>query len=172
MYALHARRLMRAATPAAKIAVVSDLKSKLRSRIPSYNEFEATFHEIAYSDIFTKQKKLVQYILGNISAHFSIGVAPDMEKMTIEHLSPQNPSSGTTKISDKEVARIGNLVYANAKINKQLANKSFTEKKTLLLQSHVPIDEHIKKATKWNARAIEERTKYLAKLAYGKIWRI
>ncbi len=172
MYALHARSLMHAENATAKIKVINELKSKLRSRIPSYIEFEASFIEIGYSHVFTKLKKLVQYILGNISNHFSVGVAPDMEKMTIEHLLPQNPPDYLIKPDDKDVAQIGNLIYANDTINAKLSNKSFTEKKNILLKSNVPIDEYLKKASKWDTKAIEERTKHLAKLAYEKIWRI
>ncbi len=173
MYAFHARDLMHAGNAADKIKVINELKSKLRSKIPSYNEFEASFYEIGYSDVFTKLKKLVQYILGKISTHLSIGVVPDMEKMTIEHLLSQNSPGYLLKPDDKDIARIGNLIYANAKINNtQLSNKSFADKKAILLASNIPIDEYLKKASKWETKSIEERTKHLAKLAFDKIWRI
>jgi hypothetical protein len=96
-----------------------------------------------------------------------------MEKMTIEHLLSQNSPGYLLKPDDKDIARIGNLIYANAKINNtQLSNKSFADKKAILLASNIPIDEYLKKASKWETKSIEERTKHLAKLAFDKIWRI
>lgn len=173
MYAFHARSLMHAGNTADKIKVVNELKLKLRSKIPSYNEFEASFYEIGYSDVFTKLKKLVQYILGKISTHLSVGIVPDMEKMTIEHLLSQNSSDSLLKPDDKDIARIGNLIYTNSTINNtKLHNKSFADKKAIILNSNIPIDEYLKKASKWDTKAIEGRTKYLAKLAFEKIWRI
>jgi hypothetical protein len=172
MYAMHARKLKNTTSGPAKIKVLSDLKQKLRSKIPTYKEFEANFNEIYYSDIFTKQKKLVQYILGKFSMFYSEGIAINPDKMTIEHLAPQNPRQPFAKIPAKNIARLGNLVYVCEDLNKKLDNKLFPDKIALLVKSHTPIDEYLRHSKKWGIQEIDHRTKLLSKTAYEKIWKI
>ena len=173
MYALHARDLINARDANKRVVVLNKLDKKLRSRIPTYKEFEAAFFELGYSDNFTKQKKLIQYILGKMSARFAVGVFPDMEKMTIEHLFPQHSSGNGNNPTDKEKAMIGNLIYTNEQMNSaKLKGKDFGKKKNILTKSNVPIDDYLKNATSWDAAKIKQRTIYLAKLAYEKIWHL
>ena len=63
MYALHARQLLGAENLQEKVKVLTELKRKLSQKLPSLPEFEANFTKLSYSDEFTKQKKIVQYIL-------------------------------------------------------------------------------------------------------------
>jgi hypothetical protein len=165
MYAFHARELLHKQSRNDKLQVLKDLRAKLSTRKPSYEEFEALFSQILFSKQFTKQKKLVQYILAKIDAYHSDGLPVDYTQMTIEHIVPQSGS-----ILPQIAAQLGNLVLTNAKLNERLNNKSFTEKKKILTNSRVWIDPVFKSAKEWDASSIENRTKALAKLAYEKIW--
>jgi uncharacterized protein with ParB-like and HNH nuclease domain len=170
MYASSARRLLAAKTQTAKLEVLQDLKKKLKDKIPSYQEFEANFSEIGYSDTFTKQKKIVQYILRKIDGFNSNGVSLDYEQMTIEHLASQNPKS-TGVVSSLHLSQLGNLILVDSQLNTSLSNKDFTQKQKMLSDSRICwIDDTIKKAKSWANQEIEVRTKYLAKLAYNKVW--
>jgi uncharacterized protein with ParB-like and HNH nuclease domain len=171
MYALHARNLLAAKTLPEKLIVLKELKTKLQTKIPSYQEFEANFSELGFSEQFTKQKKLVQYVLSKFSCFFTTGVAIDPEKMTIEHLASQR-SGTSSNMTHKEVACIGNLVLVDEPLNNKLKNKPFEEKKPILLRSNLPVDEKIRQATSWRSTEIQQRAKYMADLAYRKIWRI
>lgn len=171
MYALHGRQLLGATNIQAKIAGLTELRVKLQSKLPSFQEFDASFRQLAYSEDFTKQKKLVQYVLAKVCEYLSDGVVVDYEQMTIEHLASQRPRSGVA-IVDTDVASIGNLVLVNAKLNEKLANKTFREKKAILMKSHVPLDDVVKNASDWTAKQIDERAHHLSELAYKKIWAI
>jgi hypothetical protein len=169
MYALHARQLLAAKDLRAKLRCLNELKKKLRDRKPSFQEFEANFLDIEYTNTFTKQKKLVQYILANIDRTQSAGVHIDYERMTIEHLAPQNPKG---RLTQKWVGHLGNLVFVDAETNNKLANKDFAAKLRVLEKTSVYLDDKIRKCSSWSDKEIEGRTKALAKLAYDKVWRL
>lgn len=167
MYASHAIKLVNAESFDEKIVTLNSLKSELKRRLPSYQEFEANFIEISYTDEMDKQKKLVQYILGKIDSHYADGLPIDYAQMTIEHLSPQNPKNNNPL---ENVGQLGNLILINTDLNNKLDNKSFAEKKDILINSRVIIDDLIKNTQIWNKNKVEERTKHLSKLAFEKIW--
>jgi hypothetical protein len=168
MYALHARQLLAARDLAAKLRCLNELKKKLRDRKPSFPEFEANFLDIRYTNNFTKQKKLVQYILAKIDRTQSVGVHIDYERMTIEHLAPQNPRESVTATW---VGNLGNLIFVDAETNDKLANKDIAAKLKVLGKTNVYLDPSIRKCKAWSDDEIEERTRDLAKLAYEKVWK-
>jgi len=168
MYALHARKLMAASDLASKIVVMQELKKKLRDRLPSRAEFIANFSEIAYSDEYTKQKKLVQYVLRRITEFHSRGVALDYELMTIEHLAPQNGKGPV--VGERNIAAVGNLVLVDPKLNNKLGNREFAIKKKILQNSQVWIGDLVANATTWGSAEIEKRTGALAEIAFDKVW--
>ncbi len=59
MYASSARQLLEAVTTDAKAIVIKDFVSKLRDRVPSYEEFEAAFAEIRFTDDNTRRNFLL-----------------------------------------------------------------------------------------------------------------
>jgi len=169
MYAMHARQLLAAKDVTTKTKCLHDLKVKLRAKRPSFQEFEDDFLRISYSNTFTKQKRLVQYILAKIDANFSGGLPIDYERMTIEHLAPQSPS-GKSAQQNAKVGLIGNLILVDGALNNKLANKDFSHKVKLLAASRVWVDPTLAKAKTWDDAEIEARTKKLASLAYNTIW--
>lgn len=89
--------------------------------------------------------------------------------MTIEHIAPQ--SSATNGVSEKACGMMGNLLLVSEPLNTHLGNKSFSQKQTLLVASDVPVDEIIRKSKSWSQLEIEQRTEFLAKLAYGSVFK-
>lgn len=172
MYAMHARRLNTARNADDKLATIDELVGKLRDKKPSYQEFEANFVEKQYSKKYPKDKKLVQYILAQIHRHQKkAGIPIDYSQMTIEHLAPENPpSSCGSPISDPVIAQIGNLILVDDELNKKLSNKTFLEKKSMLLKSSVWVDNLVKDADAWGEKEIDARSRYLAELAFDKVW--
>jgi len=173
MYALHARKLLSTADPGARVKVLSDLKTKLKGIAPGYAEFEPSFVELRFSRLFTKQKKLIQYILAKIDRMMSAnGVVLDYPQMTIEHIASQSAGSAGS-VSDANVASIGNLLLVEKSFNgSTLANKSFGAKKALLQKSKIFLDPVIESATEWTEIEIAKRTKWLAETAFQKAWKI
>ncbi len=169
MYASHAIKLVNSESFDEKISSLSSLKGELKRRLPSYQEFEANFIEISYTDDTDKQKKLVQYILAKIDSYYAGGLPIDYAQMTIEHLSPQNPKG---KEPLENVGQLGNLILVNNDLNNELDNRSFSEKKAILAKSRVALDDIIKNSEKWDEEKVVERTKFLAKLASEKVWKL
>lgn len=167
MYALHARDLYSSAANK-KASVLAELKTKLASKRPSFAEFTARFQELRYSSLISKQKALVKYILVKVYEAKSPGLAIDPTKMTLEHLSPENPA--VAALSDEEIASIGNLILVTQDINNKLANKSFVEKRKILQDCNVWIDDVVKQAKKWEIQQIHDRTELLASISYDEVW--
>jgi hypothetical protein len=170
MYASSARQLLEAVTNDGKAVVIKEFISKLHDRVPSYEEFEAAFAEIRFTDDNTRQRQLVRYLLRRIDEYMRDGLMPDYGRMTIEHILPQRPNQGAEK--PDEMGMMGNLILIDGKLNDKLGNKVPTEKIQMLVDADVPLDECLRNATTWDEAAIRERTKKLAELCYQKIFRV
>lgn len=175
MYALEARSLLNAATPQAKTVVIDRLAAKLRTRLPSYAEFEASFLELQSSRVFAQQTPLVRYVLQRLR----VAAGPpevnveelNLDALTIEHLVPQGAKRPTV-VSESDVARIGNLLLVTEELNQQLADKPFGSKQQIFRTRGVPVEQEILNASVWDSTEIEKRTKRLARLAYNDVWRL
>jgi uncharacterized protein with ParB-like and HNH nuclease domain len=171
MYASAARNLHDASSLSDKAAALHALETKLRTKIPGYTEFEAKFIELRYSSKLTKQKNLVRYTLSKICQRNSSGTPLDPDKLTIEHIAPENPAKGGG-LTDEQIASIGNLIVVDQALNKKLANKSFADKKKILEKANIWVDPVILNAVSWGSAEIESRARSLASEAYDKIWKL
>jgi uncharacterized protein with ParB-like and HNH nuclease domain len=171
MYASAARNLHDSNSSAAKGRVLDGLRAKLKSKLPPFGEFEARFLELRYSAKFTKQKNLVRYILTKITQHNSSGVSVDAERMTVEHIAPENPTRPAS-LSDEQVASLGNLILVDSKLNNKLGNKNFADKKRILRNSRSWFDSIIGQASTWSPTEVEARAKALATQAYSDVWKL
>jgi len=172
MYSASARAVLEAKTPAAKSVAIDDLAGKLRERLPSYAEFEASFLELRSSRQFTQQTPLVRYILTKLHA---ATVQPetttpiDYDQLTVEHLAFQGQKKASS-VSPGDIARVGNLLLVTQELNDELADKSFVEKQKVL-KGQPGVDAEILSASKWEHDEIVARTSRLAKRAYEEIWK-
>ena len=171
MYASLGRRLFEATTTQAAVLILAELKSKLRGRIPSLGEVKALFPSILLTDNQTKQRNLVRYLLGGFQAHSVTSVTIDFDGMTIEHLVPQS-QIGLGVFKEETVGQLGNLILVPAKLNEKLANKTFKEKKKILLANGVSLPAEFLNLNEITAQDIEKRTSNLAETAYKTIWKI
>lgn len=171
MYASLGRRIYEAQTSQQAGDVINELIGKLRDRVPSENEFVALFPELVYTKQLSKQRGLVRYVLLQFARHDNLALPGDFDDLTIEHLLPQD------KIDDDEfanelVGQLGNLILVSPELNEKLKNKSFSDKKNILINEGYPLPEAIADAPEWNSEAIEQRTEELAIRAHREIWRI
>jgi uncharacterized protein with ParB-like and HNH nuclease domain len=171
MYASLGRRLFEAKDTQKTVSVISELKTKLRSRIPVKDEFKALFPSIIFTNNHTKQRNLVRYILAGIQAHSVAGVAIDFDGMTIEHLVPQS-EIGVGAFTDAIIGQLGNLILVPSSLNEKLADKPFKEKKKILLEAGVSLPPEFLKLDQITPAEIELRTTQLADVAYKVVWKV
>lgn len=170
MYALSARKLNDAKDTDEAVKVLAELKKKLSERIPSLAEFQALFPFLRYHSYFTKEKKLVTYVLESFHRSATVAEVVDYSQMTIEHLFPE--SSVNEEVTWGEVGQVGNLLLVSRDLNELLDNKDFAEKKKILVDAKYPLTEEILNAGKWGKEEIEARTASLAEQAYNDNWKI
>jgi hypothetical protein len=158
MYSLAGRAVLDAKTPSAKSVAIDDLSAKLRVRLPSYAEFEASFLELRSSRQYTQQTPLVRYVLTRLQAATiePETTAPiDYDQLTVEHLAFQG-QKGPSTVSQGDVARIGNLLLVTQALNDELADKSFTDKRKIL-NGQPGVEPEILAAKKWGSDEIVAR---------------
>lgn len=93
-------------------------------------------------------------------------------KVHVEHVLPQSPrataliESGMTK-EDAEalVNRVGNLTLLSGRRNQSISNKPFSMKKEEFEKSEIALTKHLALLERWDASAINERSKWMADLA-------
>ncbi len=170
MYAASGRALTDASSKDRRALVLKEFVAKLRERVPSEPEVVAGFERLMFSAENSKQKTLVRYTLMRIDAHLrKTGGPPNYERMSIEHIASQSPPPNTPAVA--RLAEIGNLILVPEKLNSEtLRNKAFLEKKALLKQHGVPMDDVLEDAKSWGDAEIQERTLKLATMAYQDIF--
>jgi hypothetical protein len=174
LYAKYSRELYNCTSADEKISILRDLKSKLSTRIPSFEEFRINFSELIYTDKITKDKKLVKYTLSKIHKYLANtrNEVVNYSMMSIEHLSSQSSDLYKTH-KDKLIGKMGNLILVDENLNVKLGKKGFTEKKRILANSKITIlDDYILGATNWDREQIDERTNLLAEMDYKQVFKI
>jgi uncharacterized protein with ParB-like and HNH nuclease domain len=171
MYALHARELQAQNDGNGRSKVIDALVSKLRDRRPSFDEFVPYFRELKASEVYAKQKKIVQYILARMSREMRPQVPLDPAKMTIEHLA--NQSHIPTGLTPAEVAEIGNLVWVPDTLQAKLGVKPVEEKIRILKDNNVWLDDFLSAHRgAWTAKTIRARTDKLARDSFDAVWKL
>jgi uncharacterized protein with ParB-like and HNH nuclease domain len=171
MYARLGRSVFEALEMNSAVKVTSELKTMLRKRVPSLEEFKALFSEILYTDRITKARGLVKYILTAFHKETEKTQTVDYSAMTIEHLVPQS-RIGKDGFTEQVVGQLGNLILVSAPANDKLANKPFVDKKKILADARFPLPADIAAADVWGIDQILSRTEAMAAEAYGKHWKI
>lgn len=169
MYAKYARELSAAASRNERIAVLTKLRAALVQRVPDRDVFLSRFVErLILTDEYTREKKLVQYVLGRIAHYDRPGLIVD--RPTVEHLLPQDQIGN---VGLEVVGSIGNLVWLPDDLNRRLRNRGFAEKKRLLAQDGGDYGiAAVLQASQWDAAAIRSRAEHLAERAFDQVWHL
>lgn len=154
-----------------KNSALDELKSSI---YVGDDEFEQTFayKEFVYN---SRNHKIAKYILSRIE-NFENGSVIDDEKITLEHILPDNPGE---EWAWEDIAiqqyhyRLGNMVLLELVKNKNLGNASFTEKKAVYAKSTVLTTKALGESDiqEWTEDEINKRQKRLARIAKG-IWKL
>jgi uncharacterized protein DUF262/uncharacterized protein DUF1524 len=161
MYAAAARELAAEVDPQKRAKLIQDFRAKINGRKPEEDAFIQGFSELRFSATETRNRLLVRYVLERVDSKLRNDAAADYAKMTIEHISPQNPPDEAPLSS---YADIGNLILVSEKLNGELKNKPFIEKKALMAAAGLPMDAVLAAADDWDEPTIKARTDALAKL--------
>ena len=169
MYALHARQVSDAKNSQECANAINDLKTKLRQKVPPFEEFLAGFRELRASERFSSQKKLVSYMLHKLFKYRE-SVVVERHLMTLEHLAPQSGSSG---LSEEVLAKVGNLTWVPDSMQNALGKKSMADKLEILTAGNIWVDDGLAGASEtWGPEEIEARTEKLARIAYEEVWTV
>jgi hypothetical protein len=172
MYSNAARQLSQAKDASDRIKVIKELKKNMREKLPPIAEFIINFSNLQFTNGFTKHKKIIHYTLSKYDSYCNNnGAAINYERMTIEHLLPQSMSRKDL-FGEDSIGMIGNLILTDGNLNEKLGNKEFTAKRKILKSTNLYVDKMIDEASSWGDKEINERTLFIAKFAYTKVFKI
>lgn len=165
MYAAAGRDLSASQSAQNKATHLREFIKKMADRFPDEKIFSAGFESLKYSQLETRMKPLIRYILEIIDRYYRRNGPCDYSKMTIEHIASQNPDVPDLSTN---YASIGNLIFVSEELNGKLKNKPFADKLKILKEHDTPLDEVLQNATAWGNKEIAERTARLSSVAYAR----
>ena len=168
MFASFGRKVFVATDASVIGAEVAALKDKLRERMPSSSEFDAGFEQIHYTRERSGQKALVRYILGKVAEYEKQPTVGHTDELTIEHLVPQ--ASLKKGVSAKIVGQLGNLILVDQETNSRIGNKSFPEKRDILVRAGYRLPTAYLEADDLSSEMIESNTSRISNLARTEVW--
>ena len=154
------------------ISGLAAMQAIFKERQPSIKTIEDKFLKIEPSI------GVARALLVEIETHLAgtEKLPADTSKVEVEHIFPQTPNEEWIQYfeangnEDIYVGRLGNLTLLGQKLNKQLSNKPYKEKrKTYFKKSDFTITKQLAKVSKWTARVVEKRQSQLFKHAC-EIW--
>jgi hypothetical protein len=158
------------------ITTMNDLKTDMRSLLPTDSVFSAAFEGATVSN-----RKLARYYLRSLEMAAKGESEPwhipndDRSTINLEHVLPENPEGNWPQFSDDQVKlyykRIGNLALMRASDNSDLKSVGFATKKATFAKSPYVLKKQIADANDWTADEISARQKTLATYAL-KAWPI
>ncbi|MBW1717210.1 MAG: DUF262 domain-containing protein [Deltaproteobacteria bacterium] len=148
--------------------VFNKIQNRLHKEFPTPSECWGSFSTKAYSDEFKKM------LLRNIEEAISTEKTLKSNKhVWLEHILPQKPEkdSDWMQIFPDEnrrkeyTERIGNCTLLSEYLNIEAKNKPFIKKRDTYIKSQIILNTELANIEKWDANAIDERTKRLFDLA-------
>lgn len=147
-------------------------------------EFQSKFSNMFTNPI--KSNDTAKYILVCIERHLSPNseISIYADKIELEHIYPKNPSLDNgewskSDLSKEHLCRLGNLTILTPPYNKDVANKSFFEKKgsqyvdyNCYAKSKLKINmDYLMKYDSWNESELIDRERSLCDIA-NEVWRL
>lgn len=142
----------------------------------SDSSFENDFTSKEFKNT-TRNHKIVKYILSKIEIYqFRNEIDHESDLYTIEHILPENADEMwgdfTFDEINRSVYRLGNLTLLEKNLNREAAQKKYSEKITYFKQSNSELSKLIPEHyNTWNEDKLAARQRELAKHAKA-IWRI
>lgn len=138
-YSKSSRELLNGKDRQSKHIVIDSIIQSLEGKLPKKEQFEVNFDtKLYFSSRFTKQRKLVFYVLNKIEFKKQNGNMK-LHNMSIEHIYPETPKANVWKpLEENHISNIGNLVLLDAGLNSKIGNVDYQQKKRLVInESHI-----------------------------------
>lgn len=161
-------------------AGVNQIKQEIKALISKNITNSEVKEELIKSSIYGRSSDdkaimflLYEYEFERARENKTLPVLPELEEFlkskqyTIEHIHPQTPQPGMTKLNYLHL--IGNLVLTSN--NKLLDNKEFAVKRKIYANSELVSERDIANYEKWDDKTIISRGKQIAKFALSR-WRV
>lgn len=159
------------------VAGSGDIIRALRQVYPADDQFRSAFSEKQIRTTSARNRHVTRYILFEIERHVA-NQAFDYtsDKYSIEHILPENPAETWAAFTDEQfdrfVYRIGNLTPLEARVNRDIGNRSYEEKRGMYVQSGFEITRRVAADhLEWTPERIASRQEWLASQATA-IWRL
>jgi uncharacterized protein with ParB-like and HNH nuclease domain len=156
------------------ITTTSQLLEKMRNAIPTDSQFLESFKTASVSKQYLARYYLIvleKCVKGEEKPELIPNA--DTSAVNLEHILPKSPdASGWTIDPEKHkllVNRIGNLAILSSKLNSDIGNSSFNEKKEFYKKSDFVLTKEISSSDNWTQEEIIKRQEKLAGLA-TKAW--
>lgn len=101
--------------------IIDELKNTLDEISPNYNEFEEEFIKLEFSKGKNKSNMLSKYVLNNLEKYYS-EESISKQDGSVEHILSEDKN-------EKYSLSIGNLILLEEKINNEIDNQEFKEKR-------------------------------------------
>lgn len=154
-----------------------DVILDLKNLYPSDETFKRAFSEKQFKTTDNRNKKIVKHILTNIENQYAqTSIDESSTKFNIEHILPESyeefwPDIDHSK-AENLIYRLGNMTLLEVGKNKDIANKSYEEKKDAYSTSAIKTTRQLVEHNSiWNGGSIERQQKQLSNIA-ASIWRI
>ena len=121
----------------------------------------------------SKQRAIVKYVRSRIARVEGRAFPAGIDELTIEHLHPQSKINGG-EWSDEVVGQLGNLILVTKELNDKLENKSFADKKSILMANKYDsfLPDYFWSAAELTPELVVRRTRDIGVMAYNSVWKI
>ena len=173
-YSKSSRELLNGKDRQSKHIVIDSIIQSLEGKLPKKEQFEVNFDtKLYFSSRFTKQRKLVFYVLNKIEFKKQNGNIK-LHNMSIEHIYPETPKANVWKsLEEKHISNIGNLVLLDAGLNSKIGNVGYQQKKRLVIdESHIiSTKEVFANSNDWTEAEIIKRRNDLVDYMFENVWK-
>lgn len=170
MYSSFGRQVFNCKDSNAVGIAITDLVDKLRERCVAPSQFDVGFEQVIYTNLYSSQKSLVQYILKKVALQEDQPSIGHTDDLTIEHLILQ--SARKDGVKEGVIGQIGNLLLIDQDTNGLLSNKSFIEKRNILISRGYKLPELLLECEDLNPDIIRRNTQRISEISREIIWKV
>lgn len=168
-YSKTARDLRKSTSNVQSKEVINQLLMFYREKEPSIELFKQKFADLKFTNQYTRDKKLIQYIFSKIENSFRHTDELSINNISLEHIDPQSNSNGN-------YGWLGNLLPLDKLLNEQCGDKNYIDKLNIYSQSDLKlVQEFLNKykiETIWDKSNQDKWFDYLTDLAYNRTWKL
>lgn len=168
-YSKTARELRKSTTKAESKEVINQLLLFYKEKEPSFDLFKQKFTELKFTNQYTRDKKLIQYIFSKIENSYRHTDELSINKISLEHIDPQTNANGN-------YGWLGNLLPLDKLLNELCADNDYLVKLPIYEQSDLKIVHEFLNKNKseiiWDQSNQDRWFDFLADVAYNRTWKL